>query len=76
MAAAIGVHYIPLDYCSAASICAETESRPLSSRIPDAAGASGLLLVRAAVVAAPMRRTSYDEHERCGSQPRTRYRKL
>lgn len=66
----------PLDFPRTASIGAIAESRPLSSRIPDAASASGLLLVRAAVVAAPMRRTTYDERERCGSQPRTRYRKL
>jgi hypothetical protein len=64
----------PFDFPRTASIGAVIESRPLSSRIPDAAGASGLLLVRAAVVAAPIRRTTHDEHAHGSCQRGTRHR--
>jgi hypothetical protein len=67
---------ILLDFLHTASIGALTESRPPSSRIPDAAGASGLLLVRAAAVAAPIRRTAHDKHEHRERRCCTRYRKL
>lgn len=59
---------VPLDFTRTASIGAFTESRPLSSRIPDAVGASGLLLVGAAIVAALKRRTTHDEHDQRGRQ--------
>jgi len=53
---------ISLDFLRTASIGAVTESRRLGRRTPDAAGASGLLLVGAAVVAAQIRRTTHDKH--------------
>lgn len=53
---------IPLDFLLTASIGAAAATRLLSSRIPDAGGGSGLLVMGAAVVAALTRRTTHEQY--------------
>lgn len=53
---------IPLDFPRIASVDADAGSRLLSGRAPCAGGVVGLWVVGAAFVAAPIRRTTHDEH--------------